>query len=73
MNPKTISIPAPLCGIRFIILTDGTVYENCLYECGKRLTAEEYTAIFDHATTLLCDNIPAGAGQMARPFREAGV
>lgn len=74
INPKTIPLPPPLCGIRFVILTDGTVYENHLYECSKRLTVEEYTAIFNHVTTLLCGNIPAAAGDgsMARPFGDAG-
>lgn len=64
----TIRMPWPLCGIRFIVLTDGTVYENRLYECDKRLSREEYTAIFEHATMLLCEGIPDGKGGMARPY-----
>lgn len=48
MIPEIVRIPYPLCGIRFIILTDGTVYENCLYECNKILKKEEYDVIFDH-------------------------
>ena len=71
MKAQTIPIPAPLCGIRFIILTDGTVYENSMYECRKRLTADEYAAIFNHATTLLCNNVPKGNGTMAKVFAEA--
>ena len=73
MLPDTISIPAPLCGIRFIVLTDGTVFENRHYECHKRLTHDEYEAIFDHVTTLLCGNIPDGTGLMAKSFKDAGV
>jgi len=69
--PKTIRMPAPLCGIRFIVLTDGTVYENCLYERNKRLTADEYTAIFNHATLLLCGNIPDEGCRAAKKFDEA--
>ena len=60
MIPEIVRIPYPLCGIRFIVLTDGTVYENCLYECNKILKKEEYDVIFDHCTTLLCGNIPKG-------------
>ena len=54
----TVALDEPLNGIRFIILADGTVYENCLYECGKILKREQYTDIFNHCTTLLCGNIP---------------
>lgn len=73
MSPQTLSMPAPLCGIRFIVLTDGTVYENQLYECNKRLTLEEYETIFKHVTKLLCGNVPAieGNGTMAQTFESA--
>lgn len=71
MTAKTLRLAAPLCGIRFVVLTDGTVYENCIYECGKCLTREEYANIFDHVTALLCNNVPAGDGSMAKSFKEA--
>lgn len=73
MDAKTVRIPAPLCGVRFIVLTDGTVFENEIYELNKRLTADEYTAILDHAMTLLCNNVPKGDGSMIKSFREAGI
>lgn len=54
----TVAIDRPLSSIRFIVLTDGTVYENCRYECGKILKQEEYTDILEHCTCLLCGNVP---------------
>lgn len=54
----TIALDAPLDSVRFIVLTDGTVYENTRYSCGKILSHEQYADIFKHCTTLLCGNIP---------------
>ena len=48
----------PFAGIRFIILTDGTVYENRKYHLNQRLSADDYTKIFEHLTALLCGNLP---------------
>ena len=53
MIPEIVRIPYPLCGIRFIILTDGTVYENCLYECNKILKKEEYDVNKEYKKYLL--------------------
>jgi len=58
MYYPTISIREPLSSIRFIILTDGTVYENKQFENGKILTHAEYKATFEHLIPLLCENIP---------------
>ena len=55
----TISIPAPLDFIGFIVLTDGTVYENLLYRCNlPKPDAEQLSDTFDHMTTILCDRLP---------------
>jgi len=69
--PKSINMPAPFCGIRFITLTDGTVYENNHYEFSKRLTSEQYEIIFLRAALELCNNIPERDGSMSMSFEDA--
>ena len=69
--PKSINMPAPFCGIRFITLTDGTVFENNHYECSKRLMAEQYETIFLRAALELCNNIPERDGSVSMTFESA--
>ena len=59
----TVAMGEPFDGIRFIVLTDGTVYENRLYRCNRRLSADDYTAIFNNLTPLLCGNLPDDVGK----------
>lgn len=55
----TIDIPKPLDFIRFIVLTDGTVYENRLYRCNlPKPDADQLSDTFDHMTTMLCGRLP---------------
>ena len=47
----------PFNCIRFLILTDGTVYENALYELDAyKLDEDEIEALINRATTLMCNN-----------------
>ncbi len=51
----TTRLPSPLNCVRFLVLTDGTVYENVLYECGKyKLDGDEIESLMKRATTLMC-------------------
>lgn len=47
VDVPTVRIDAPLNSIRYIVLTDGTIYENNKYTRGRILTRDEYSAIFE--------------------------